>query len=55
MFASILRRRIRGQSVLDLLDLAFLAATLQGHFFFVDSHGVGVRLFAAAGALVIQC
>lgn len=45
------RRRIRRRGVLDLFDLAFLAAALQGHFFFVDGHGVCVGFSAAAGAL----
>jgi hypothetical protein len=47
------RRRVRGRGILNLLDLAFLAAALQGDFFLVDGHGVWVGLFAAAGALEI--
>lgn len=54
-FVACSRRQIGGRGVLDFFDLAFLAATLQGHFFFVDGHGIGVRLFAAAGALVMKC
>jgi hypothetical protein len=36
------------------VNFAVLAAALQGHFFFVDGHGVRVGLFAAAGALVTR-
>jgi hypothetical protein len=39
------------RGALDLLDLALLAAALQGDFFFVDSHGVWVGFLAAAGTL----
>jgi hypothetical protein len=49
------RRQVRGRGILDLFDLAFLAAALQGHFFFVDGHSIGVGLLAAAGALEIRC
>lgn len=42
------RRRVHLRGILDLFDLAFLAAALQGHFFLVDGHGVGVRLLTGA-------
>jgi hypothetical protein len=45
------RRRGHRRGLLDLFDLAFLTAALQGHFFLVDGHGVGVGFVAAAGAL----
>jgi len=48
------RRRGHRRGLLDLFDLAFLAAALQGHFFLVDGHGVGVGFVAAAGALNIH-
>jgi hypothetical protein len=50
-------RRSRRRGILgpvSFVNFAVLAATLQGHFFFVDGHGVGVGLLAAAGALVTR-
>jgi hypothetical protein len=48
-----LKRGILGP--LPLVNFAVLATALQGHFFFVDDHGVRVGLLAAAGALVTIC
>ena len=45
------RRRIHRRGILDLFDFALLAAALQGDFFLVDGHCVGVGFLAAARTL----